>query len=960
MRERSFRIHRMRGMLLGVVFILLCLSDTLQVRGEVGEEEVTTIRIGYKENYVAVKTPYVEGYEGYGYEYLTEMFGYAEGVYELEFVEVIWSEGLEMLERGELDLLAGANYTQERAEKFLYPDKPLGDDTSIIVALQDDDIVMRGEDVYEALEGSSICVQKEDAMAYLLYDFLEKHGIQATITEEDIGSIRYAIQSEEYDYLLTNSMQMESDINVVYGFESVPVYVMANASQGELVEVMNRATEGLEGVDYLLKSRLYLKYFDNAVSRKVSISSEELELFADNNYIVAIEDLNSPFSYTNQQGELNGFYVDYIELLQKITGIEMTIHSIDETTPMEEIRQSDFALMSRSNIHNVGMRTNAIAQFPFVLIENVENIEKEQGDTIVGVLRAYGLNEVDIEYFTGEASIVVYDDLFQMSEDFRQEEISVMFLTTKEFNVIYDDCKSINYLSRNIDYWFSPMITFRDDFPLEKVDIFNKMLTHVNELDIDELVSNGISGITAREEIDYLRYFLIIILVILLLGLIIVQCIYVSKNKEIRELSDIDPITGLYTKDKFMVEIEKILMEEGEAEYAILSLDIDSFKYINEIYGFETGTKILQQIAYHMKKKMTDPLPVGRFGGDGYLLLVQTDAIESRIKESFELEDFGKGFQNLLDDNYTISFSIGVYAIQDRSLDVTYMIDCANIARRESKHYAGTTFRVYTDYMKEEFNKINDVISRGKKGLAEKEFQLYYQPKIDLNTKEIIGAEALIRWFQDGKMIPPDHFIPVFENHGLIDLLDYYVIEEACRFLQEHKRKGFPHVSVNLSGHTILQENVVPTIERLIQQYGVSPKDLDIEITESAFVNEIESCLGKLNHLREMGFTISMDDFGAGVSSLNRLRTLPIDKLKIDRAFIMEGIGDEKGSAILKNIIRLAKDLAMETIAEGIENIEQLEFLEELNCDVGQGYFFSRPLPQQEFLEFLERDKVSL
>lgn len=301
--------------------------------------------------------------------------------------------------------------------------------------------------------------------------------------------------------------------------------------------------------------------------------------------------------------------------------------------------------------------------------------------------------------------------------------------------------------------------------------------------------------------------------------------------------------------------------------------------------------------------------------------------------------------------DYKFSFSVGNYTIKDSKADVNYMIDCANIARNLGKSTVGATYYKFTEIMNKERITNNEIAATMMKAIDEREFVLYYQMKVDLRSNAIVGAEALVRWVNNGNIIPPNHFVPIFEKNGFVSRLDIYVFEEACRFINRHRNMRIPKISVNLSGITIQRDDLVEILLDITRRYTVSPTEIDIEVTETAFVKRFDIITLRIRDLRRVGFTISMDDFGAGISSLNRLKSMEIDTIKIDREFIMNSLEDEKGIAIIKNIIRMAKDIDVEIVAEGIEMKEQSQFLLENGCDVGQGYYFSKPLQEDGFLE---------
>lgn len=427
-------------------------------------------------------------------------------------------------------------------------------------------------------------------------------------------------------------------------------------------------------------------------------------------------------------------------------------------------------------------------------------------------------------------------------------------------------------------------------------------------------------------------------------------------KQKLDTLVNYDALTGLMTERKFIAEAEIMINGHADKNYSLVSIDLDNFKYINEIYGYDKGTEIITVLAKRIKS-YTGGL-VARSFADNFLLLYDGDRIETIVKarkdgKNTVFEDMNK----ILHEEYNFSFSIGVYKVEDKTIPITNMIDSAIIARNIGKRIAGDTVNYYTEAMSSEREINNQIVATMHNGIENNEFVVYYQPKIDIYENKLVGAEALVRWFRDGKMIPPSDFVPVFEKNGFIERLDYYVLETVCKFITSTGAENLPKISVNLSGITLMNDNLVDNVIDIIKKYNINPHQLELEITESAFVDIYEKNIIKLDKLRNFGIAISMDDFGTGVSSLNRLNDIPLDVLKIDRSFIMKSTLSEKGRSIIKTIISLAKDLKLECVAEGVEIAEEAELLKLLGCNIIQGYHYSRPLPEAEFIEYKNNRK---
>lgn len=301
-----------------------------------------------------------------------------------------------------------------------------------------------------------------------------------------------------------------------------------------------------------------------------------------------------------------------------------------------------------------------------------------------------------------------------------------------------------------------------------------------------------------------------------------------------------------------------------------------------------------------------------------------------------------------------LKFSCGVYRIDDIT-DINMIRANANLARTECKKRVLEDIVFYDEELKNRRVEEKELEYEAKEALENKEFLVYFQPKYEVSTEQIIGAEALVRWNHPVRgVLSPSSFIPVFEFNGFIVDLDLYVLEQVCELISAWLKVGITPVciSVNLSRVHLYEHNLVDQLLAVVNRYNVPPKYIEFELTESAFYEETESLLRIMSEIKNAGFRLSMDDFGSGYSSLNLLRRLPVDVLKLDKVFLEdcdEADDETRGKRIVMHVISMAKDLKMEVLAEGVETKDQKEFLQEARCDMIQGYYFARPMPLKEF-----------
>lgn len=408
-----------------------------------------------------------------------------------------------------------------------------------------------------------------------------------------------------------------------------------------------------------------------------------------------------------------------------------------------------------------------------------------------------------------------------------------------------------------------------------------------------------------------------------------------------------DQLTGLYNKEYFYDVVENMLRENNDEEYNIIVTDVKNFKIVNDVFGVSKGDELLIKIADITRKFGGSYCVYARLTGDRFALCIP----RSRYSEEALLACYSSVDAFIENSSFKTHIHIGVYRVTDRSLKVSVMCDHAMLAIRTIKDSFRNRVAYYKTELRESFIGDHRIISEFETGINHKHFRPYIQPQISVNGC-IRGGEVLVRWFHpvDG-MIRPDKFIKILEQTGLISRLDRYMWELACAELKKWGDMGYKksYLSVNISQKDFYLLDVYNVITSLIYKYGIDPSRLHLEVTESAIMDDPTNHLQLIARLRKRGFIVEIDDFGSGYSSLNMLKDLDADVLKIDMGFLQNTTNPAKSTTILKMIISLAKSLDMQVITEGVEKLEQVEFLTRFGCDVFQGFYFAKPMPVEEF-----------
>ncbi len=415
--------------------------------------------------------------------------------------------------------------------------------------------------------------------------------------------------------------------------------------------------------------------------------------------------------------------------------------------------------------------------------------------------------------------------------------------------------------------------------------------------------------------------------------------------------SEIDEKTGIYNKQGFCRASAEMMQSNPDKQYIILRWDVDRFKVFNDIYGVAAGDWFLARIGEECGKRIKGDVVFGRWNADHFVICMESDSfMANNIAE--QLIDMVAGIH----ESFVFAARIGVYMVDDPYCEVSLMCDRAKLALRSIKNKYSARVAYYDDSMRLALIEEQDIVGDMKAALERGDFVVYLQPQYNYDTKTLHGAEALVRWKHPTKgMIPPGRFIPVFERNGFIGELDAFVWEEVCKFQRGWLDAGMAAVpiSVNVSRCDVYNHRLCEFLDGLVKKYGLDHSMLHLEITETAYMDDPEQLIRVVRRLREIGFSVEMDDFGSGYSSLNTLKDVPVDMLKLDMKFLGTGTDDTRSGSILTSVIRMAHWLKLPVLAEGVETKEQAEYLKSVGCIYMQGYYCARPMPKKQFEEIL-------
>jgi diguanylate cyclase (GGDEF)-like protein len=434
-----------------------------------------------------------------------------------------------------------------------------------------------------------------------------------------------------------------------------------------------------------------------------------------------------------------------------------------------------------------------------------------------------------------------------------------------------------------------------------------------------------------------------------------------QRTAELDHISRYDELTNLPNRTFFeerVTEALAVASREGQ-RLAVMLLDGDGFKKINESLGYRIGDRLLRSVAERLRNQVSVVETAARFGGDGFaLLLPRIKATEDTLVTVHLLHQVLNPRFTLDGHELHITASMGMSIYPHDGTDAHTLLRNAGAALYQAKEQGGNAYQFYTEGMNAQAMRRLALENGLRRALECEEFLLHYQPQVNINSRQIVGVEALIRWrHRDAGLVLPMDFIPLAEAAGLIAPIGESVLRAACAQSRAWQESGAGplRISVNISAYQLRRESLTRLVSEVLDETGLPPECLCLELTESSIMVNAESAVGTLKELKQIGVKVAIDDFGTGYSSLGYLKRLPIDILKIDKSFVRDTPRDPDSAALVMAIITLAHNLRLKVIAEGVETEEQLEFLRKLRCDEAQGYLFSRPLPPEDLSGLLPK-----
>lgn len=954
--------------LLGMIFSLF--SGFVQ---NVSADEDKTVRVGWYDSSYNSKDASGRR-SGYAYEYQQKIASYTGWTY--EYVTGSWPELLEMLEEGSIDLMSDVSYTAEREERMLFSSLPMGTEDYCIFITPDNTEISKTD--YSTLNGKKIGVNRGSIQARFFREWSERHDINAelievTCPEED--SIRMIETGELDAYISVDSFVDPSRLNALCMIGSSDFYFAVNRNRPDLLSELNSAMSRIQEEDRYFNDRMFEKYIRQA-GVSTQLSSQEKAWLAEHGPIrVGYQDNYLALCGTDEEtNELTGALKDYLFAASRCfpdTTLEFdAIAYPSAAAAIEGMKNGEVDCVFPANLSSYDGEKNGLVLTPSLMKTDIFAIVRESEAGIFSKKEhvVVAVNEGNpnydsflLDHFPNWVK-VYYPTTQDCLKAVSNGVADCVLISTYRYNNISRLCEKLDLTpyttGEEMDYCiavgkgntalYSILARAIKVVPSSTVNTaLSYYITEDARLTLSDFITDHLAAVLAL-----LMTVLLVILVLMIRSMRAEQ-----KARELISSTETDELTGLYNRNYFFQYAERMYREHPEIPMDAIVLNIDQFHSVNALNGREFGDEVLRVLGNEIKTISREGNGIaGRFEADRF------DIYCRHMEEYQPLYDRLQTRLELLAPNASLRLRMGVMPWQPKTEPVQ-LFDMARTACSMARGHYKEHLIVFNEAVSQREMYEQRLLNDLRRALDSYEFEVYYQPKFDIQCEpaKLVSAEALVRWnHPELGMIPPDDFIPLFEKNGRIGAVDKYVWTEAARQIvrwREEYGVTIP-VSVNLSRVDVFDPQLEATLDGILKYNGLDHDDLRLEVTESAYTENADQVIQVVEGLRKKGYVVEMDDFGTGYSSLNMLSAMPIDVLKMDRAFIRNIGHDEKDNQLVALILGIAKNLKIPVIAEGVETEDQIRLLKDLGCSLVQGYYFSRPLQASEFEAlFIRKDE---
>ena len=923
-----------------------------------------TVRVGWYESSFNKKDD-AGRRSGYAYEYQMKVAAYTGWNY--EYVEGSWSDLMDMLKKGEIDMMSDVSYTDERASQMLFPDLPMGSEVYYIFTSPANKEI-RSDD-YSTLNGKKIGINKGSIQEEFYREWASQHGVDAEVVElttKEDESISMLQRGEIDAYITPDAFSDPEKLVPVCKIGSSDFFFVICNGREDLLDELNAAMGSIQEENRYYNQQMSDKYLIRAGVNTFLNADEKKWLGKHGTVKVGYQDNYLAFCAKDPEtGELTGALRDYLDYASDGFGnAHMDYAATAYPTAAEALdalNRGEVDCVFPANLSSYDGEKKKIVMTPPMITTDVLAVVR-QGDRegfkdkkhVVVAVNEGNLNyDAFLKDNYPEWRAVYYPDTGKCLRAVADGVADCVLISNYRYSNLSRDCERLGLTTidtgAGVEYCFAV-----NNGDKELYSILTKITGLVPRSTISTDLSYYLTEDAKSTFGDFIRSNLQIFLIVLMLITAVIAALMVKsrkaekKAKELISATETDRLTGLYNRDFFLQYASRMHSDHPDKSMDAIVCNIEQFHAVNAMKGRDFGDEVLRTLGREMKKIASENGGIaGRFGADRF------DIFCRHIGDHQAVYDRLQGVLDELSGRAVIRLRMGVMQSQPE-LDTVEIFDMARTACSMSRGHFKEHLIVFDDKVREREEHEQRLMNDYRRALDGFEFEVYYQPKYNIQRKtpKLQSAEALVRWrHPELGMIQPDEFIPLLERNGKISELDRYVWNEAARQIVRWKEmygKILP-VSVNLSRVDVFDPSLEDTLEEILAINGLDHRAIMLEVTESAYTEDSDQVIKVVKSLRDRGYEVEMDDFGTGCSSLSMLSEMPVDVIKMDRNFVRNMEHDEKDAMLVTLILDIAKQLSIPVVAEGVETKTQLDMLKKMGCDVAQGYYFSRPLSAAEF-----------
>lgn len=895
----------------------------------------------------------------YAKDCVQSVFEYTEDT-EVYFTELNLTNSINAINNGNINFLCMVPWDDTLSAYFDYTSEPIATGFLTLFTNAESDIYF--ED-FKKFDKIKIGMLKDSYFESELKVYSAKNQFTYTpVYFNTINELTDAVNASAVDAIFVPSTVKPNGMRLIAKCGSFDYYCAVKKGNAEMLNILNSSINSLKTNSPFYLSTAYTEHFRIPYFNMAALTEDEYLALQDRKKLkILVPDDNYPMVYFDEEKlTYAGVYIEIIEKVAKNAGIEIEYvtnkYSDDMVMNNIVMGNADAILTVSGDTTGLITATEPYTSISYLPVAKTSTSIFEDSKLMVGILSddewiTDYLNETHPQWTVEEFSSI--NSLLRAVEN---DKVQIILLSSPDMQT---KTSLITHPRLSILNDFSIAVPVKLGISTQTcqeqvVNLLNKIIQSVSvpesEFESRVYTLSHIYVPNFRDMIYANKLWLIIILIAFITIVIVIK----MRERYFRKLAQTDSLTKIHNKEYFNANAGRILEKNPEQPYLLASIDARNFKIINDRFGHIIGDQTLISIAAKIKDIFKDNGLYARSQGDSFLVLIEDTYDNRKLIET--LEEMNVYIHN--SSKYHVPIKIGVCPISKYNAEIglSGYIDRANIAKSGTPNRNANYLRYFTEEMEDLLNTQNTIEIEMVQALQRGDFIVYYQPKYELSNDDIIGAEALVRWkHRERGIVPPGLFIPLFEKNGFIVDLDFYVYESVLKMLRNRiiNNQSVVPVSMNVSRCHLGDNAFVPRLEALVHKYKVPKHLIEMEITESIFNQEDDSALSLIYSLKEHGFTISMDDFGSGYSSLNLLRKVPIDALKIDKEFIDNTDNSPRGQVIIEEIICMASKINVKTICEGVETQVQRDFLKKAGCNVVQGFFYSKPLPYSDFEKLL-------